>query len=88
MLNKKWWRAALIRALKTAVIAAIVTTTALFFQHKICLAIIGIASILAFILSLLMSIAELPKTDNVNLKPINPPDLDISTDTEGGDDNA
>lgn len=60
-MNKKWWKAAGIRALKTICQTAIATigTTAAF--HEVNWLMVGSTSLLAGILSLLTSVAGLPE---------------------------
>ncbi len=60
---KKWWKAAVVRAIKTVAQTAIATigSTALF--TSVDWAVVGSAALLAGILSLLTSVAGLPEVD-------------------------
>lgn len=86
---KKWLKAAGIRAIKTVAQTAIAMIGTCAVMQDVNWIMVGSASVLSGILSLLTSIAGLPELENVSLTPINPPELDISTDKEGkGDNNA
>lgn len=63
LINKSWWKAAGIRALKTfcqTAIAAIGTTA---FIEEVNWLVVGSASLLAAVLSILTSIAGLPEVE-------------------------
>jgi hypothetical protein len=64
-MNVQWWKAAGVRALKTVAQTAIATigTTALF--NDVSWIVVGSASLLAGILSLLTSVAGLPELKGV-----------------------
>ena len=86
---KKWLKAAGIRAIKTVAQTAIAMIGTCAVMQDVNWVMVGSASVLSGILSLLTSIAGLPELENVSLTPINPPELNISTDEEGkGDNNA
>ena len=61
--GKTWWKAALVRAVKTVAQAAVATigTTALF--NEVDWAVVGSTALLAGILSLLTSVAGLPEVE-------------------------
>lgn len=63
MLNKKWVKAAAIRAIKTVAQTAVATigTTALF--HEVNWLIVGSSALLAGVLSVLTSVAGLPEVE-------------------------
>lgn len=63
IINRNWWRAAAIRAVKTIAQTAIATigTTALF--EDVNWAVVGSAALLAGVLSLLTSLAGLPEIE-------------------------
>lgn len=60
-MNKTWWKAAAIRAVKTVAQTAIATIGTTAVMSGVDWAIVGSASLLAGILSLLTSIAGLPE---------------------------
>lgn len=60
-MTKKWWKAAGIRAIKTVCQTAIGTIGGSVYFHEVNWLMIGSASLLAGILSLLTSIAGLPE---------------------------
>lgn len=60
-MNKKWWKAAGIRALKTVCQTAIATIGTATVLSEVNWLMIGSASLLAGILSLLTSLAGLPE---------------------------
>lgn len=62
--NPKWWAAAGIRALKTFAQAAIATIGSSAVLGEVDWWMVGSASILAAILSMLTSLAGLPEVDN------------------------
>ena len=61
--NKKWWAAAAIRALKTVAQTAIATIGTTALLHEVNWLVVGSASALAGVLSLLTSLAGLPEVD-------------------------
>ena len=61
--TKKWWQAAAIRALKTVAQTAIATIGTTALLHEVNWVIVGSASALAGVLSLLTSIAGLPEIE-------------------------
>ncbi len=62
--NKEWWKAAGIRALKTVAQTAIATIGTAAMLQEVNWIVVGSASVLAGILSLLTSLAGLPEVDN------------------------
>lgn len=60
-MNKKWWKAAAIRALKTAAQTALATIGTAMVMDAVNWAMVGSAALLAGILSLLTSLAGLPE---------------------------
>jgi len=62
-MNKKWWKCAGIRALKTICQTAIATIGSSAVFTEVDWAIVGSASLLAGILSLLTSLAGLPELE-------------------------
>ena len=62
-MNKKWWECAGIRALKTICQTAIATIGTATVLEEVNWLMIGSASLLAGILSLLTSLAGLPEVD-------------------------
>ena len=65
-MDKKWWTAAGIRALKTICQTAVATIGTSAALEEINWAIVGSSSILAGILSLLTSLAGLPELEKEN----------------------
>lgn len=61
MLNKNWWKAAGIRALKTVAQTAVATIGTTAVMSGVDWVVVGSASLLAGILSLLTSIGGLPE---------------------------
>ena len=61
--NKEWWAAAGIRALKTVAQTAIATIGTTALLHEVNWLVVGSASALAGVLSLLTSLAGLPEVD-------------------------
>lgn len=61
--NKKWWKAAGIRAVKTMAQAAIATIGASTMITETNWALVGSATAMAGILSILTSVAGLPEVD-------------------------
>ena len=61
--NKEWWVAAGIRALKTVAQTAIATIGTTALLHEVNWIVVGSASALAGVLSLLTSIAGLPELE-------------------------
>ena len=66
--NKEWWAAAGVRALKTVAQTAIATIGTTALLHEVNWLIVGSASALAGVLSMLTSIAGLPEVDKEELK--------------------
>lgn len=64
MINKRWIRAAAIRAIKTVAQTAIATIGTSVVMNDVNWVMVGSASLLAGILSVLTSIAGLPEVDN------------------------
>lgn len=64
--NKKWWRAALIRALKTVAQTAIATIGTAAVLESVNWIMVASASALAGVLSLLTSLAGLPEVEDEN----------------------
>ena len=62
-MNKKWWKAAGIRALKTFCQTAIATIGTSAVLSEINWVTVGSASVVAALLSLLTSVAGLPEVD-------------------------
>ena len=62
-MNKKWWKAAVIRAIKTVAQTAVATIGVSATMSDVNWIMVGSASILAGILSLLTSIAGLPEVE-------------------------
>ena len=60
-MNKKWWKAAGIRAIKTVAQTAVATIGVSATMSEVDWIMVGSASVLAGILSLLTSIAGLPE---------------------------
>lgn len=63
-MNKKWWKAAGIRALKTVCQTAIATIGTATVLEEVNWIMIGSASLLAGLLSLLTSLAGLPELED------------------------
>lgn len=61
--NREWWFAAGIRALKTVAQTAIATIGTTALLHEVNWLVVGSASALAGVLSLLTSLAGLPEVD-------------------------
>lgn len=61
LLNKDWWHAAVVRAIKTVAQAAIATMGAAVVLGDVDWRVVGSASLLAGILSMLTSLAGLPE---------------------------
>lgn len=61
--TKLWWRAALIRAVKTVAQTAIATIGTSAFMGDVAWNLVASASLLAGILSMLTSVAGLPEVD-------------------------
>ena len=61
--NREWWAAAGIRALKTVAQTAIATIGTTALLHEVNWIVVGSASALAGVLSLLTSLAGLPEVD-------------------------
>ena len=64
MINKRWIRAAAVRAIKTVTQTAIATIGTSVVMNDVNWVMVGSASLLAGILSVLTSIAGLPEVDN------------------------
>lgn len=62
--SRQWWKAAGIRALKTVAQTAIATIGTAAMLQEVNWIVVGSASVLAGILSLLTSLAGLPEVDN------------------------
>ena len=62
--NKEWWAAAGVRALKTVAQTAIATIGTTALLHDVNWLIVGSASALAGVLSILTSIAGLPEVED------------------------
>ena len=62
--NKEWWAAAGVRALKTVAQTAIATIGTTALLHEVNWLIVGSASALAGVLSMLTSIAGLPEVED------------------------
>ena len=60
-MNKKWWKAAGVRALKTVAQTAVATIGTCAVLTEVDWLVVGSASVLAGILSLLTSVAGLPE---------------------------
>lgn len=63
MLNKNWWKAAGVRAIKTVAQTAIATIGTSAVMGEVNWLMVGSAALLAGILSLLTSIAGLPEVE-------------------------
>lgn len=63
MLNKKWWKAAGVRAVKTVAQTAVATIGATALLTEVNWAAVASASVLAGVLSLLTSVAGLPEVE-------------------------
>lgn len=66
LMNKHWWKAAAIRALKTIAQTAIATIGTTAVLEDVNWLVVGSASLLAGILSLLTSLAGLPEVEDQN----------------------
>lgn len=64
MMNKNWWKAAGIRALKTVAQTAVATIGTSALLDEVNWIAVASASALAGVLSLLTSVAGLPEVDN------------------------
>ena len=64
MFNKRWIRAAAVRAIKTVAQTAIATIGTSVVMDEVNWVMVGSASLLAGILSILTSVAGLPEVDN------------------------
>lgn len=62
-MNKKWWKCAGIRALKTVAQTAVATIGTCAVLTEVDWLVVGSASVLAGILSLLTSVAGLPEVE-------------------------
>lgn len=62
-MNKAWWKAAGIRAIRTVAQAAIATIGSSVLFTEVNWAMVASASLLAGVISLLMSVAGLPEVD-------------------------
>ena len=62
-MNKKWWKAAVIRSIKTVAQTAVATIGVSATMSDVNWIMVGSASVLAGILSLLTSIAGLPEVE-------------------------
>lgn len=62
-MNKKWWKAAGIRAIKTVAQTAVATIGTSAAMSEVTWVMVASASLLAGILSMLTSIAGLPEVD-------------------------
>lgn len=62
-MNRKWWKAAGIRAIKTVAQTAVATIGVCATMSEVNWIMVGSASVLAGILSLLTSIAGLPEVE-------------------------
>lgn len=63
MMTKKWWKAAAIRAIKTVAQTAVATVGAAVVLTEVDWIMMGSASVLAGVLSLLTSVAGLPEVE-------------------------
>lgn len=63
-MNKKWWKAAGIRAIKTVAQTAVATTGTCVVLTEVNWVQVASAAVLAGILSLLTSVAGLPEVDD------------------------
>lgn len=61
---KAWWKAALVRAVKTAAQAAIGVIGASAVMGDVQWAVVGSAALLAAVVSLLTSVAGIPEVEN------------------------
>lgn len=64
MMNKNWWKAAGIRAIKTVAQTAVATIGTSALLNEVNWIAVASASALAGVLSLLTSVAGLPEVDN------------------------
>ncbi len=64
MINRQWMKAAAVRAIKTVAQTAIATIGTSVVMNDVNWVMVGSASLLAGILSVLTSIAGLPEVDN------------------------
>ena len=65
-MNKRWWKAAGIRALKTLAQTAVATIGTSAVLSEVNWIVVASASVLAALLSLLTSVAGLPEVDEEN----------------------
>ena len=63
-MNKNWWKAASIRAIKTVAQTAVATIGTTAMISEVNWAMVGSTAILAGVLSMLTSIGGLPETDD------------------------
>lgn len=63
--TKRWWKAAGVRAIKTVAQTAVATIGTSAFMGDVAWPLVGSASLLAGILSLLTSVAGLPEVEMV-----------------------
>ena len=66
MFNKKWWKAAGMRAIKTVAQTAIATIGTSVVLSEVNWLVVGSAAVLAGLISLLTSVAGLPEVENNN----------------------
>ena len=68
IINKKWWKSAAVRAVKTIAQTAIATIGTAAVLGDVDWIAVGSASVLAGVLSLLMSISGLPEVEEITNK--------------------